>query len=102
GFAAAPMVLGVASIAGLIVAVAWGAVLLATWWRRHLRAGLIAAGVGMPLIAGTAYLDWLGHVPMLTVSERVAIALEDAGATEAKMVHYKEPSLGWYAIERGI
>src|SRR5690606_15824671 len=61
GFAAAPMVLGVASIAGLIVAVAWGAVLLATWWRRHLRAGLIAAGVGMPLIAGTAYLDWLGH-----------------------------------------
>ncbi len=102
GFAVAPALLGVTSIAAMVAGVAWGAVLLVTWWRRRLRAGLVAAGIGMPLVVAIAYLDWLGRVPMLTVSERVAIALDDAGAPEALMVHYKEPSLGWYAIERGV
>lgn len=101
-FAAAPYILGAPSSLGSAVAVLWAAALLLTWMRRLLQAALLTAGAGMAMVVLVAYLAWLGRVPLITVSPRTAEALHAAGAREAAMVHYREPSLAWYAQLRGI
>ena len=102
GFAAAPFVLHAGSTAAAGLAGLWGLATAVAWWRRRLPAAVLSAGVGMALVVAVAYLDWLPRAPMLTISRRVAGALADTGAREAIMVGYKEPSLGWYAGQRGI
>ena len=44
-----------------------------------------------------AHAGWLGQAPILTVSKRTAEALTRAGSRDVAMVHYREPSLVWYA-----
>ena len=73
------------------------ALLTADW----LGPAIVAAGVGMAIFGGVGYVDWLARASMLNVSRRAAQALHESGATEAAMVRYKEPSLGWYAGESG-
>jgi 4-amino-4-deoxy-L-arabinose transferase-like glycosyltransferase len=102
GFAAAPIAMKAPAPPAIALAVTWGLVLGVTWVRGHLRAGLVAAGWGMALVVAVAYMTWLGDAPILTASRRTALALETAGAHEAAMVHYREPSLAWYALKRGI
>lgn len=102
GFAVVPYGLGAPSWLAAWLSIGWAFALLLTWWRGWINAGAIVAGCGMAAIVATAYLDWLGRVPALTLSKRVAAALNEAGAREALMVHYKEPSLAWYAAQRHI
>ena len=101
-FAAAPPLLGVFSWPATLICVAWAFAMPVCWWRGRIAYAVIAAGAGLAVFVATAYVGWLGQSPMLNVSRRTADALHEAGAASAVMVHYKEPSLAWYAAERGI
>ena len=96
-FAALPVGLGAGSLAATTLALTWGAGLLWSWWSRRLAVGILMAGLGLPVLVGLAFIDWLGRAPILTVSQRTAAALHREGAVQAAMVHYQEPSLAWYA-----
>lgn len=102
GFAIAPYGLGAPSWLAASLSVGWAVALVITWWHGQIKAGALLAGGGMAAIVATAYLHWIDRVPALALSQRVAAALDVGGAQEALMVHYKEPSLAWYAAQRGI
>lgn len=102
----APPLLGVdntlmVGIAGTF-AMGWIMLLLLAAHRRDAAATLLCAGAGTAVVAAMAFLLWIGRVPMLTTSQRIAAELERAGITRVEMLDYKEPSLAWYAEIAGI
>ena len=102
GFASTPVALAAPSWPATLLALGWGTSVAWSWWTRRLRQGFLLAGVGATAVVSVGYLSWLNHVPILLVSRRTAEALEDVGARDVAMVHYREPSLAWYSLERGI
>ena len=104
GFAAASVALA-DSVPWLFLTVAtgWGVVALLLSVRRRVRAFAAATAVGFALTVVAAYGGWASGLPMLHTSPRLAEVLGEAGAAgPVAMVEYKEPSLAWYAGQRGI
>ena len=102
GFGVVPWALGVGGFASGLVAVAWAAASWRAWSRGQISRGVLIAGAGMAATVAVAYATWLGGVDGFTRSKRVADALAATGGPAAILVDYKEPSLAWYALRRGV
>ena len=92
----------------VVVPCVWAAAVLAMAFdprsppRRRVGRVCLAMGAFAPSIGAVLYAVHLPRVEALTVPRRAAAALGEAGATEAAMVGYKEPSLAWYAGRLGV
>lgn len=81
------------------ISVAFAAVVIVSFRRRFVRAGLVAMGVGVACVYAALFGLYLPNAEYLQLSKRTADALNHARPTvpgNTEMIDYKEPSLAFY------